>query len=175
MKTRFGLVTFILLLLLVGCKREMMDYNRPDVGLFIRQLKEGDYQTKGPSGFIEVPHFTKADIPELMKYVSDMTVIKYFPLPPNSENIHAGKFRVGECVMWIIESIREGGNASDGCQLIHVFSHHGERSRLNEKEIKKVAALYRNWWMIVQSDNSQRINADVYNHSPLDKTEYIWN
>lgn len=174
MKTRLGMVTLIFFLLLAGCRREAVDFNKPNVGLFVKQLKEGDYQTKGPSGFIEVPRFTKADIPELMKYVSDMTVIKYFPLPPNSANIHAGKFRLGECMMWIIESVREGENASDGCQLIRSFSHHGESVRLNEKEIKSVAVLYRNWWAVVQG-NPQQIGAGVYSRSPLYNTKYIWN
>jgi hypothetical protein len=170
--TYFILITIILAF--TGCKHDKVDFNNPDVSTFVAQLKAGTYQTKGPSGFVEVPRFTKADIPELMKYVTDMSTIKDFPLPPNSIYMHAGKFRLGECIMWIIESVRRGGSASEGCQLVRASSHHGESLILSDKEMKKVAHLYRDWWSSVLFRNGNSL-ANLYSHSPLDNTEYIWN
>ena len=50
-----------------GCTSEEMDYNNPDVALFVKQLKSGKYKMKNEKGVVEVPHFTEEDIPELAK------------------------------------------------------------------------------------------------------------
>ena len=56
-----------------GCTSEEMDYNNPDVALFVKQLKAGTYKMKNDKGVVEVPHFTEEDIPELLKYAEDLT------------------------------------------------------------------------------------------------------
>ena len=49
------LLTLVLsLLTCVSCSEETLDYNNPDVDLFVRQLKAGNYNTKSPKGFVEV-------------------------------------------------------------------------------------------------------------------------
>ena len=58
-----------------GCTSEEMDYNNPDVALFVKQLKSGTYKMKNEKGVVEVPHFTEEDIPELLKYAEDLTII----------------------------------------------------------------------------------------------------
>ena len=46
------LLTLVLsLLTCVSCSEETLDYNNPDVDLFVRQLKAGNYNTKSPKGF----------------------------------------------------------------------------------------------------------------------------
>ena len=63
------LLTLVLsLLTCVSCSEETLDYNNPDVDLFVRQLKAGNYNTKSPKGFVEVPKFTEKDIPTLLNY-----------------------------------------------------------------------------------------------------------
>ena len=57
-----------------GCTSEEMDYNNPDVALFVKQLKSGTYKMKNDKGVVEVPHFTEEDIPELLKYYSFFSV-----------------------------------------------------------------------------------------------------
>ena len=42
-----------------GCTSEEMDYNNPDVALFVKQLKSGTYKMKNDKGVVEVPHFTE--------------------------------------------------------------------------------------------------------------------
>ena len=60
------LLTLVLsLLTCVSCSEETLDYNNPDVDLFVRQLKAGNYNTKSPKGFVEVPKFTEKDIPDI--------------------------------------------------------------------------------------------------------------
>ena len=62
-----------------GCTSEEMDYENPNVSLFVKQLKAGTYNMKNEKGVVEVPHFTEEDIPELLKYAEDLTIITSFP------------------------------------------------------------------------------------------------
>ena len=48
---------------------------------------------------------------ELLKYAEDLTVIPSFPLAPVSYSA-GGKLRLGECILWTVETIRLGNNAS---------------------------------------------------------------
>ena len=98
-----------------GCTSEEMDYNNPDVALFVKQLKSGTYKMKNDKGVVEVPHFTEEDIPELLKYAEDLTIIPSFPSVYNMNN---GKIRLGECMLWVIESIRQGTPPSLGCKMV---------------------------------------------------------
>ena len=54
-----------------------------------------------------------------MKYAEDLTVIPSFPLAPVSYSA-GGKLRLGECILWTVETIRLGQNASMGCKMVHV-------------------------------------------------------
>ena len=100
-----------LMVSLVGCSSEEMDYENPDVTVFVKQLKAGTYNMKNEKGVVEVPHFTEEDIPELLKYAEDLTIIPSFPSVYNTNN---GKIRLGECMLWVIESIRQGTAPSLG-------------------------------------------------------------
>ena len=66
-----------------------------------------------------MPKFTSEDIEELLKYAEDLTVIPSFPLAPVSYSA-GGKLRLGECILWTVETIRLGHNASMGCKMVHV-------------------------------------------------------
>lgn len=74
------LVFFTLSVLSLGsCSKETLDYNHPDVDLFVKQLKAGKYSTQSPDGLSNMPKFTSEDIEELLKYAEDLTVIPSFP------------------------------------------------------------------------------------------------
>ena len=75
-----------LMVSLVGCSSEEMDYENPDVTVFVKQLKAGTYNMKNEKGVVEVPHFTEEDIPELLKYAEDLTIIPSFPSVYNTNN-----------------------------------------------------------------------------------------
>lgn len=103
---------------LFSCSKETLDYNHPNVDLFVKQLKAGKYSTQSPDGLSSMPKFTSEDIEGLLKYVEDLTVIPSFPLAPVSYSA-GGKLRLGECILWTVETIRLGHNASMGCKMVH--------------------------------------------------------
>lgn len=45
-KTWMMLFAVLMALMLTGCGKETLDYNNPDVDLFVKQLKSGTYNTK---------------------------------------------------------------------------------------------------------------------------------
>ncbi len=127
-----------------GCTSEEMDYNNPDVALFVKQLKSGTYKMKNEKGVVEVPHFTEEDIPELLKYAEDLTIIPSFPSVYNMNN---GKIRLGECMLWVIESIRQGTPPSLGCKMVLANAENYEAIYfLTDEEVLDAAACYRSWW-----------------------------
>lgn len=130
--------------ILTGCTSEEMDYNNPDVALFVKQLKSGTYKMKNEKGVVEVPHFTEEDIPELLKYAEDLTIIPSFPSVYNMNN---GKIRLGECMLWVIESIRQGTPPSLGCKMVLANAENYEAIYfLTDEEVLDAAACYRSWW-----------------------------
>ena len=110
---------------LASCAKEALDYNHPDVDLFVKQLKAGKYSTQSPDGLSSMPKFTAEDIEELLKYAEDLTVIPAFPLAPVSYSA-GGKLRLGECILWTVETIRLGHNASMGCKMVHADAENYE-------------------------------------------------
>ena len=125
-----------------GCTSEEMDYNNPDVALFVKQLKSGTYKMKNEKGVVEVPHFTEEDIPELLKYAEDLTIIPSFPSVYNMNN---GKIRLGECMLWVIESIRQGTPPSLGCKMVLANAENYEAIYfLTDEEVLDAAACGKN-------------------------------
>lgn len=93
---------------------------------------------------MEVPHFTEEDIPELLKYAEDLTIIPSFPSVYNTNN---GKIRLGECMLWVIESIRQGTAPSLGCRMVLANAENYEAIYfLTDDEVLNAAACYRRWW-----------------------------
>lgn len=110
-----AILIFFFSLSFVSCTEETLDYNNPDVDLFVKQLKAGKYSVESPEGLNTIPRFTVDDIGDLLKYAEDLTVIPSFPLAPVSYSA-GGKLRLGECILWTVETIRLGQNASMGCK-----------------------------------------------------------
>ena len=54
-------------LVLVSCGEASLDYNHPDVELFVKQLRTGKYSAQSPEGLSNIPKFAKEDIEELLK------------------------------------------------------------------------------------------------------------
>ena len=131
---------------LASCAKEALDYNHPDVDLFVKQLKAGKYSTQSPDGLSSMPKFTAEDIEELLKYAEDLTVIPAFPLAPVSYSA-GGKLRLGECILWTVETIRLGHNASMGCKMVHADAENYEGIYfLTDEEVLDAATRYRRWW-----------------------------
>lgn len=94
-------------LMLASCGKESLDYNHPDVDLFVKQLKTGKYSTQSPEGLSNVPKFAKEDIEELLKYAEDLTVIPSFSV---SSRILFGRRKTAVRRMYLVD----GGNDSFG-------------------------------------------------------------
>lgn len=162
-------------LLIMGCNGEDVDFDNPNPKTFVKQIKAGTYDTKSPYGFVEVPVFAKKDIPELISHVKDMSTVHYFPTyMVNSYGPYAS-YRLGECVMWTIESIRVGRYASVGGKLIHTdVNEHLQYAFLSDKEVKSVAELYIEWWEKVINQPGYNLK-DPFLEDPLGGTNYRWN
>ena len=92
-----------------------------------------------------MPKFTSEDIEELLKYAEDLTVIPSFPLAPVSYSA-GGKLRLGECILWTVETIRLGNNASMGCKMVHTDAENYEGIYfLSDEEVLDAASRYRRW------------------------------
>lgn len=127
-----------------SCAPESLDYNNPDVNLFVKQLKEGNYKTKNEIGVVALPNFTIKDIPMLLEHADDLSVIPTFPMDYNVKN---GKIRLGESLLWIVESLRIGMPASMGCKMVEVNAPNYEALYfLSDQEVHEAVALYRSWW-----------------------------
>jgi hypothetical protein len=156
------------------CSDDTLDYNNPDVRLFVKQLKAGTYNTKNANGIVEVPLFAPKHIPQLLKYTEELTEIPSFPLPSVSSHF-GGKARLGECMLWIIESIRLGHYASLGCKLVYSDAENYEGIYfLNNEEVLEVAALYRLWWEEVDAADMGAFAVSSWNINPLQGSDYRW-
>ncbi|WP_455591696.1 DUF4943 family protein [Bacteroides sp.] len=175
MKKTFLMLCAVMLMLTVcvGCSDETLDYNNPDVDLFVKQLKSGNYTTRSPKGFVEVPNFTEKDIPALLKYAEDMTIIPSFPLPPVSA-CFSGKVRLGESILWIVETIRVGNYASLGCKMVRANAENYEGIYfLTDEEVLDAAARYRHWWESRQFPRTVW-TIDACFNEPLCGSGYRW-
>lgn len=169
-------IQFLLLvvfLALTGCSENEIDFNNPDVNTFIKQLKSGTYVTEGPAGYVEVPNFKKEDIPELLEYAEDMSLINDFPSPPVAVLPSLG-CRVSEGVLWTIETIRLGHWASLGCKPVYINAEGYERRFfLSDNDLKEMVKLYRVWWEKVEKYpfvwSDLALAAD-----PLEGSNYRW-
>lgn len=130
-----------------SCGEEALDYNNPDVELFVKQLKAGKYSLQNNTESLDnMPKFTAEDIEDLLEYAEDLTVIPSFPLAPVSYSA-GGKLRLGECILWTVETIRLGHNASMGCKMVHADAENYEGIYfLSDEEVLDAAARYRRWW-----------------------------
>lgn len=158
---------------LFSCSEETLDYNHPNVDLFVKQLKAGKYSTQSPDGLSSMPKFTSEDIETLLKYVEELTVIPSFPLAPVSYSA-GGKLRLGECILWTVETIRLGHNASMGCKMVHTDAENYEGIYfLSDDEVLDAAARYRRWWETRKYPKTMWTVDPCYDE-PLCGSGYMW-
>lgn len=157
----------------VACSEETFDYNNPNVDLFVKQLKEGRYSTENSEGENVVPLFTVENIESLLKYAEDLTLIPAFPLATVSYSA-GGKLRLGECILWTIETIRLGQNASMGCKMVHADADNYEGIYfLSDEEVMDAAARYRRWWETRKYPRTMWTIDPCYDE-PLCGSGYMW-
>ena len=123
---------------------DTIDYKNPVVTSFVKQLKAGTDNMKNELGVEVIPKVTEIDIPGLLKYADDLTLIASFPSMYKS---NTGKTRLGECMMWTIETIRLGFPASMGCHMVEANADNYEAIFfLTDDEVLDAANRYKQWW-----------------------------
>lgn len=164
-------LTVWLAVLFIGCSEERLDYYNPEVELFVKQLKAGRYHTKNEKGVVEVPKFTEKDIPTLLKYAESLEIIPSFP---SAYNGNSGKIRLGECMLWVVESIRLGFPTSLGCKMVLANAPNYEAVYfLSNEEVLDVAARYQRWWESKQYPRTTWTIDPCYDE-PLCGSGYRW-
>ena len=158
----------------VSCSEEALDMENPDVDLFVKQLKTGTLAVNEQTGTVIMPQFTTDDIEGLLRYAEDLTEIPSFPLAPVSY-LAGGKPRLGECVLWLVESIRLGGrNASLGYRMVRKDALNYEGIYfLTDDELLDAAAHYRRWWNGVNRSDGLSV-VGISGGEPLAGSNYRW-
>ncbi|WP_297273683.1 DUF4943 family protein [uncultured Bacteroides sp.] len=159
--------------LLTACSDETLDYSHPDVDVFVKQLKNGKYSLVNEAGVAKMPQFTMDDVEELLEYAEDLSVIPAFPLATISYSA-GGKLRLGECILWTVETIRLGHKASMGCKMVHTDADNYEGIYfLTDEEVLDAAARYRRWWESRQYPRTMW-TVDPCSDEPLCGSNYMW-
>ena len=156
-----------------ACSEDTLDYNHPDVELFVKQLKHGKYSVQAPDGLSNVPRFTTKDIELLLDYADDLSTIPAFPLAPVSYSA-GGKLRLGECILWTIETIRLGHDASLGCKMVYTDADNYEGIYfLSDEEVLDAVDRYRQWWENHKHPRTMWTIDPCYDE-PLCGSGYMW-
>jgi len=156
----------LIIFILIGCKKQTDD---TAVESYIDQLKTNTYNSS------ELPAFSPADIPALLKYRNETIIIKDFPHNGIS-SLWTSECKLGMYVLWTIESIRAVEINSE--YLIGRFPSQNPILALRESEELELiydeeshteaAKAYYDWWC------SFRIIKDKMRIDPLEDTDYKW-
>jgi hypothetical protein len=170
MKMKNYLLVFALLSSFFSCKKE--EINNPDVDSYIRLLKTNKYES------IYLPEFSSKDIPALMSYIYDNSVVNKFPSNPvSSYALPLPDYRLGILVLWTIESIRV---VSSGQK--HVMRFPSQNPFIQTKTAGRwitdhddeaynfIRQAYSNWW----HHNKFREFDSFCQMNPLENTNYQW-
>jgi hypothetical protein len=160
--------------LLLSCEDDAYDAGNPKVDAFVAALIEGKYE----QNYLDpLPNFKEKDIPALFFYANDFREIAYFPVNPIS-SFAPPTFRLGECLLWVIEAIRTNTNVNTNHLLypslipvlVKTDNPNEEWSPLKEEELQEVFTLYKSWW-----DSNQALDFNsLQTIDPLENTDYHW-
>jgi hypothetical protein len=161
-------LALFLILFLSGCEKDY--WSDPYVDQFVTMLIKGNYDD------MFIPNFQPADIERLLHYANDFQTIKSFPVNPISSYM-APEFRLGECLMWTIESVRLRYDKTNGFERFpslapQLFIPGGtiEPQIANNDDLTRAYNLYSKWW----SDNKSKPFEDFRNINPLKDAVLMW-
>jgi hypothetical protein len=159
---------FILIILFVflGCEKQM---DNPDVETYISQLISGQYESN------ELPVFNETDIPALLKYRNETTIITKFPRNGIS-SLWQQECKLGMFVLWTIESIRAIeidseyliGRFPSQNPILALRDAPGLELVYDDQSHVDAAKAYINWW------SSSYLFKDKMKIDPLENTKYRW-
>ena len=166
MKIHVKLIIFAFVLGLIGCEKETDNTAVED---YISQLRSNTYEA------YELPAFLPSDIPALLKYRNETTVITHFPRNGIS-SYWTGECKLGIYVLWTIESIRAAeteskyliGRFPSQNPILALKSSPELRLVNDENSHIEAADAYYYWW------NALYIFTDKMKSDPLEDTDYRW-
>jgi hypothetical protein len=170
------ILTVIFIFILISCQKESFDVQNPDVALFVKQLKAGNYNCyekneQGENLWLLMPEFRNEHIPALLKYASDTSMISDFPVNPMSSRppFPAGReyFILAECLLWTIEGIRSGTGFGSLDPYLVRAEWPDNQELVKGTEILIVRQLYQDWWSTYKNGDWKSIN-------PLEGADYRW-
>jgi hypothetical protein len=166
MKSPVKLFILALIFGLVGCEKQV---DNPAVEEYINQLKTNSYTST------ELPDFQPSDIPALLAYRNETTVITNFPHNSIS-SFWAPECKLGMYVLWTIESIR--AKEIDSKELIGSFPSKNPvlvlttskelKTVTDDNSLKEAADAYYYWWRAIY------IFTDKMKTNPLEDTDFRW-
>ena len=163
--------SLLFLLILISCQEETFDPASPSVDQFVSLLRNGEYGRSQP-----IPNFRPEQIPNLLRYASSTEKIESFPTNPISSAYHK-EIRLGECLLWTIESIRIGYGEelssprrypSLNPVLANTDSSPEQWQAATDEEVLQAVQAYTNWW------NDARTFAEKRTTDPLENTSLAW-
>jgi len=162
------ILALLLILFLTGCEKD--HWSDPNVDQFVTMLKKGTYDD------MFIPNFQPADIERLLYYANDFRTIQSFPLNPISSYM-APEFRLGECLMWTIESVRLRYDKTNGFERFpslapQLFIPGGTNvsQTAGTDDLLRAHNFYSKWW----SDNKSKPFDDFRDINPLKDAVLMW-
>ena len=166
MKTK--IFALLLLLSMSGCEKDY--WSNPNVDQFVTMIKKGTYDS------MFIPNFQPKEIERLLYYASDFQKIKSFPINTISSYMPT-EFRLGECLLWTIESVRLKYDKTSGFErfpslapqlIIPGGTINPQIASLDD--LNRAYNLYSTWW----SDNKTKDFADFRSINPLKDAVLMW-
>lgn len=163
----------IIFLFFFSCEDRSFDPSNPNVGEFVQMLTDGEYTTAVTD---PLPQFRSYDIAALLQYSNDFREIPFFPSNPIS-SYHPVPYRLGECLLWTIEAIRQSPPTAEQLSfpslapaLMLTEDPENSDRRLTEEELHEVYQLYHDWWAQKQNKSFQELQSI----DPLAGSAYRW-
>ena len=154
-------------------KNESEGFSNLNVESYIEVLKANQYDSS------KLPEFSSKEIPALLKYINDNSVVNTFPYDMVSSYAPQNPdYRLGILVLWTIEAIRVAA-----CNEKHIFGFPSQHPFVQTKSepvewiinhddeiYDTIRQSYSKWW----SDNEDKNFSNFCNVDPLKNTNYSW-
>lgn len=165
MKAKLFLFAIAIMTLFAACEKDSRKVDK-----YIREMKDGNYDD------FSIPKFEPSDIPALLQYADDKTLVTNFPRNLIS-SLMIERCHVGTIALWTIESIRkcelnDCENKYDRFPSLNPIVHWRDPKMSSipnsEAILPELKQIYTDWW------NSDTIFKNLMKTDPLEDSLYKW-
>lgn len=155
-----------------ACDKETEITENTEVIQYIEQLADNKYDSK------YLPEFTSKDIPALLLYRNEETIVEKYPRNPLSSYFKQ-QCKIGVLVLWTIESIRLSTSQNIKSNIdrfpslnpiLNIKNPQDGYELTPEDAHEEAAQAYFEWWQTYEDKPIDRI----FNNSPLSDTNLSW-